>query len=87
MKFTWKPIKDLNALPRGIEVMVCIENKYCDYIRRASTVDKDPDAWFYVYTSSQIQEHKLKAFTHYFIPRPAIPNTTPIKDELEDKIL
>lgn len=75
MKLTWKPIKDLNTLPRGVEVMVCIENKYCDYIRRADSVDHDPDAWLYVYTDSKIQPHKLKAYTHYFIPRPAQTDT------------
>lgn len=34
MKFTWKPIKDINNLPRGVELMVCIKNNYCEYIRR-----------------------------------------------------
>ncbi len=64
MKFTWKPIKDLNNLPRGFEIMVCIKDAYCEYIYR------EGDKWFYVYSGKQIQEHKLKAFTHYFIPRP-----------------
>ena len=69
MKFTWKPIKDLNNLPRGFEIMVCIPKTkdfdgYCEYIYR------EGNEWFYVYSGKQIQEHKLKAFTHYFIPRP-----------------
>jgi len=70
MKFTWKPIKDINNLPRGIEIMVCIKDKYCEYIRRGGSMIDTPNAWFYVYTEKQIQEHKVKAFTHYFIPRP-----------------
>ena len=70
MKFTWKTIKDINNLPRGVEIMVCIKDKYCEYIRRASSTSDTPNAWFYVYTDKQIQEHKVKAFTHYFIPRP-----------------
>ena len=69
MKFTWKIIKNLNDLPRGFEIMVCIPKTkefkgYCEYIYR------EGNDWFYVYSGKKIQEHKLKAFTHYFIPRP-----------------
>jgi hypothetical protein len=70
MKFTWKPIKNINNLPRGVEIMVCIKDQYCEYIRRDDSLSDDPDAWFYVYTQRQVQDHKVKAFTHYFIPRP-----------------
>ena len=68
MKFTWKPITDINNLPKGVEIMVCIKENYCEYIRR------EGDAWFYVYTDRQIQESKVKHFTHYFIPRPYSDN-------------
>lgn len=69
MKFTWRPIKDLNALPRGFEVMVCIPTTessegYCEYIYR------EGDVWYYVYSGREISLSKLAAFTHYFIPRP-----------------
>ncbi len=77
MKFTWKPIEDINNLPRGIEIMVCIPKTkefdgYCEYIRRGDTGinDEDSNGWYYMYSNRQIQDHKVKAFTHYFIPRP-----------------
>lgn len=68
MKFTWKPIKDLDRLPLGVEVMVCIEGHYCDYIHKP--MGHMGGGWEYVYSGSEVQEHKLKAYTHYFIPRP-----------------
>ncbi len=67
----WKPIKNIDFLPTGTEVVVCIENLYCEYIRKADPAhDPDPKSWFYLYTNRQVSPHKLKAYTHYFIPRP-----------------
>lgn len=85
MKLPWKPIKNLNDLPLGIEIMVCLEDYYCDFIRRAGSTDSNPDAWFYVYTTKQVQEHKLKAFTHYFIPR-HLDNTVKKPIHTEDNL-
>lgn len=80
MKFTWKPIKDINNLPRIYPIMVCKKDYYCEYIIRADSIhDDDPDSWYYVYTDRQVNEYKLKAFTHYFIPRPFEDN------EIKDK--
>ena len=76
MKFTWKPIKNINNLPRGVEIMVCIPKTkefkgYCEYIRRGDggIEEEDINGWYYVYTDRQIQDHKVKKFSHYFIPR------------------
>jgi len=42
MKFTWKPITDINNLPKGVEIMVCIKENYCEYIRREAEIEMVP---------------------------------------------
>ena len=67
--FKWKPIKDINDIPRGYEIMVCKPTTndlsgHCQYIYR------DDDKWYYVYCRREVSERRLDSFKFYFIPEP-----------------
>lgn len=64
MKFTWRPIKNIYNLPKGVDIAVSMGNHYVDYIT------SENGGFEYINSGRVVQKHKLEAFTHYMIIRP-----------------
>jgi hypothetical protein len=68
MKFTWKPITNIDNLPRNGEFFMMSDGRNVDFVRRGDSSSSERDKWFYCYSGSEVQNPKR--FIEYFIPRP-----------------